>query len=196
MIARVLVIGAGLVGSSVGMALTQAGVRVTLEDRATSHALVAASLGAGRVGPAGPDEIDVVVVATPPDSIAAVVRTSLERFPNAVVTDVGSVKAPIAEALNDIDARRYVGSHPMAGSQYSGPLTASAALFEGRTWVVSARPDNRPEDVAIIEELAAMTGAVLVHLDPITNVEAVAQLSHVHHLMSILTARHLRGVPA
>ena len=118
----ILVIGAGLVGLRMGMALNRAGADVVLEDLRTSHALVAASLGAGRVAQLGPDDVAVVVVATPPATIAAVVCESLERFPRAVVTDVGSVKGPIAEAVAELSPHfaRYVPSHPMAG-RHSSP---------------------------------------------------------------------------
>lgn len=193
----VLIIGAGLVGSSLGLALTRAGVSVHLEDRSSSHVRVAAGLGAGQILPPRPDDVDVVVVATPPATIAEVVCQALERFPRAAVTDVGSVKAAI---VAEVTARsehhaRYVPSHPMAGSQFSGPLTATAELFQDRTWVVTPSPDNSPADVDAVRELATLTGARLVELAPEAHDEAVAQVSHVPHLMSILTASHLREVP-
>ncbi len=193
----VLIIGAGLVGTSVGKALTRAGVRVFLEDLATSHALVASSLGAGEVKALEPNEVDLVVVATPPASIAAVVNESLIRFPNAVITDVGSVKAPIMMAVADMSdhAERYVPSHPMAGSQFTGPLTASADLFRDRTWVITPAPGNSPESVELVRWLARTTGAFIVEIGAEVHDEAVAQMSHVPHLMSILTASHLRAVP-
>lgn len=193
----VLIIGAGLVGSSLGLALTRAGVDVHLEDRSTSHARVAAGMGAGRITPPEGTGVDLVVVATPPSTIATVVCDALERFPDAVVTDVGSVKAAIVEEVGRTspDRERYVPSHPMAGSQFSGPLTATAELFLDRTWVVTPSPWNRAADVEAVSELAALTGARVVELSPSAHDEAVAQVSHVPHLMSILTASHLREVP-
>ncbi|MDO5065675.1 MAG: prephenate dehydrogenase [Propionibacteriaceae bacterium] len=193
---RILVIGAGLVGSSLGLALRGAGHEVFLEDLNPSHARVAAGLGGGEVY-AGQDRIDVVVVATPPASIAEVVVHSLARFPEAVVTDVGSVKASIIDAVAEGSphADRYVPSHPMAGSQFTGPLTATARLFEDRTWVITAQAGNSPEHLAMIRDLAGCIGARVVELEPGLHDEAVAQVSHVPHLMSILTASHLRGVP-
>lgn len=193
----VLVIGAGLVGSSLGMALSHAGVDVILEDLRNSHALVAASLGAGRVAALCPDDVAVVIVATPPATIADVVCVALERFPSAVVTDVGSVKGPIAEAVAEGSPHfaRYVPSHPMAGSQFTGPMTATADLFRDRTWVITPAAGNSVESLDIVRGLAHLTGAVVVELDADLHDEAVAQVSHVPHLMSILTASHLRGVP-
>ncbi|MEO7588173.1 MAG: prephenate dehydrogenase [Arachnia sp.] len=195
----VLVIGAGLVGSSLGMALTRAGVDVSLEDLSKSHALVAASLGAGRVSTTGSADVTVavVVVATPPSTIADVVCRALERFPDAVVTDVGSVKGPIAEDVAERSPHfaRYVPSHPMAGSQFTGPMTASADLFRDRTWVITPSAGNTEDSIDVVRALARLTGAVVVELDADLHDEAVAQVSHVPHLMSILTASHLRGVP-
>jgi prephenate dehydrogenase len=95
----VLILGAGLVGSSLGLALTRAGYDVRLWDIAPSHAVVAAGLGAGAVADEATDNPDIVVVATPPDAIPSLVAEVLEKFPRAVVTDVGSVKAPILAAV-------------------------------------------------------------------------------------------------
>ncbi|MDF1489990.1 prephenate dehydrogenase [Tessaracoccus caeni] len=194
--ARVLIVGAGLVGSSLGLALVRAGYDVVLWDTAASHALVAAELGAGRVGDPG-THVDIVVAATPPASIPGVVVQCLERFPKAVVTDVGSVKAQLVAdvAQRTPHAARYVPSHPMAGSQFTGPMTASADLFVERTWVVTPVEGNAESDVAMITRMAEASGARVVVMAPDAHDEAVAQVSHVPHLMSILTASHLRAVP-
>lgn len=193
----VLILGAGLVGSSLGLALTRAGYDVLLWDIVAAHSLVAAGLGAGRISDEATDNPDIVVVATPPEAIPALVAETLEKFPHAVITDVGSVKAPILEAVVNLapEHRRYVGSHPMAGSQFTGPLTASGDLFRDRTWVVTPQADNLPEDVARVEQLARDVGARVVTMAVDLHDEAVAQVSHVPHLMSILTASHLREVP-
>lgn len=193
----VLILGAGLVGSSLGLALTRAGYDVALWDIASSHALVAAGLGAGRISDEETDDPDIVVVATPPDVIPELVAEVLQKFPRAVITDVGSVKAPILRAIARLapEHRRYVGSHPMAGSQFTGPLTASGDLFRDRTWVVTPEPGNSESDIATIERLAGDVGARVVTMPAAEHDVAVAQVSHVPHLMSILTASHLRQVP-
>ncbi len=193
----VLILGAGLVGSSLGLALTRAGYQVKLWDVVSTHALVAAVRGAGEVSDEATDNPAIVVVATPPSAIPALVVEALDKFPDAVVTDVGSVKEPILAAVSRLRPQhsRYVGSHPMAGSQFTGPLTASAELFRDRTWVVTPEPDTNAEDVAVIETMAADVGARVVTMRPEEHDEAVAQVSHLPHLMSILTASHLRAVP-
>ena len=121
----------------------------------------------------------------------------LHDHPTALVTDVSSVKAGPLEALRaaGADLSRYIGSHPMAGSQFTGPLTASGDLFKDRTWVVTPVSGNTAEDVATVEQLARDVGARVVTMPPQEHDEAVAQVSHLPHLMSILTASHLREVP-
>lgn len=193
----VVIVGAGLVGASIGLALRTSGEQVHLVDRSMSHAVVAAGLGAGVVERADPAEVRLVVAATPPDVIPRVVLESLRRYPHAVVTDVGSVKGRILAELraSGTDLSRYVGSHPMAGSQQAGPLTAVAELFVDRTWAVTAAPENRPEDVARVRRMAELCGAHVVAMAADDHDEAVAQVSHLPQLMSTLTAGHLRQVP-
>lgn len=194
----VLLVGAGLVGASIGLALTRAGVRVHVTDRVRSHALVAAGLGAGEVSVPDADGVRLVVVAVPPDAVAPVVRASLVAHPNAVVTDVASVKRRVRDRVRGtgVDVERYVGSHPMAGSHHTGPLTASADLFVDRTWVVTDEPENPAWAVDRVRSLARLCRARVVSMPAAEHDEAVAQVSHLPQLMSSLTAGHLRGVPS
>lgn len=134
----VLVVGAGLLGTSIGLALSEHGIDVLLADQASEHVRTASGLGAGRPVAAG-DTPGLVVVAVPPDAVAEAVVGSLST--GAIVTDVSSVKsAPLTEVAGRVpahDLTRYVGSHPMAGSERSGPLAASARLFDGRPWAIT-----------------------------------------------------------
>jgi prephenate dehydrogenase len=192
-----VIVGTGLIGASIGLALTAAGYRVHLQDRTTSHARVAAGLGAGTLEDPERDTVDLVVVAVPPGAIAQVVLDSLQTYPAATVTDVGSVKAGVLAALwtRGVDLGRYVGSHPMAGSQHSGPLTANAELFDGRTWVIT--PHRRSQHGAQ-QEVAALVQACRarpVVMDVDDHDAAVARVSHLPHLMSVLMAGHLNEVP-
>ncbi|WP_447645816.1 prephenate dehydrogenase/arogenate dehydrogenase family protein [Nocardioides zeae] len=141
----VLVIGVGLIGTSVALGLAAAGHDVLLRDRVPENVRTASGLGAGRAATDADDPAVVLaVVAVPPDLVGSVVSEALLRHPRAVVTDVSSVKeAPLREVLAGpaaAHAERYVGSHPMAGSERSGPLAASASLFGGRPWAVTPHP--------------------------------------------------------
>jgi prephenate dehydrogenase len=192
-----VVVGAGLIGASVGCALTAAGYRVHLLDRQISHARVAAGLGAGTVEAPDPAEVGLVVVAVPPDAIAGVVMQSLQAYPAATVTDVGSVKAGVLDALwhRAVDLGRYVGSHPMAGSQHSGPMTARAELFVDRTWVVTPHRRSDPASVEAVTAAVRACRARPLVMDVDEHDAAVARVSHLPHLMSVLMAGHLTRVP-
>ncbi len=189
--------GAGLIGASIGMALTAAGATVHLIDRIRSHAIVAAGLGAGDVVEADPDDVGLVIVAVPPNLASKVVRAAMGRYRRAAVTDVASVKKRVLDEVQAQvkDASRYIGSHPMSGSHHSGPLTAVGDLFVDRPWVITDRPDNPAWVVDKIVTLATLCGARIIHLEAAEHDEAVAQVSHVPQIMSTLTAAHLREVP-
>ena len=189
------VVGAGLIGTSLGLALRRAGIEVLLTEAHADTLRTATGMGAGRPSTAE-DRPQVVVVAVPPDALGAVIREAIHRT-GAVVTDVGSVKTgPLVDLAGTPGLERYVGGHPMAGSERSGPLAASAALFDGRPWAVTPHDTADPTAVAIVEELARVAGAVPVRLSPLEHDAAVARTSHVPHLMAALAAGRLVGAPA
>jgi len=127
-----------------------------------------------------------------------VIVKALRAYPAATVTDVGSVKGTVLAALRktDADLSRYVGSHPMAGSQRVGPLTANADLFIDRTWVVTPHDTSAAHAVLAVQELATLCGARRVTMGAAHHDEAVAQVSHLPHLMSVLVAGTLTRLPA
>jgi prephenate dehydrogenase len=193
------IVGTGLLGTSIALALRRAGIDVLLSDSSSKHLRTASGLGAGRRR-TDADRPQLVVVAVPPDLLGTVVADALEAtagIDGAVVTDVGSVKtAPLAELVGHPEVSRYVGSHPMAGSERSGPLAASAALFDGRPWAVTPHEDADPAAVEVVEELARLCGAVAVRLTPAEHDRAVARISHVPHLLAALMAGRLADAPA
>jgi len=186
------VIGAGLLGTSIALAAQRQGVTVWLSDSNPEHVRTAISLGAGVAAP--PDGVpQLVVVAVPPVHIAEVVIEALAT--GTVVTDIGSVKAqPLAQVSDHVDEAalsRYVGSHPMAGNERSGPLAASAALFDGRPWAVAPHVHSATAAIGLVEELVELCGAVAVRLSPVEHDLAVARTSHVPHLLAVLAAGQL-----
>jgi prephenate dehydrogenase len=193
-----VVVGAGLIGTSIGLALTSAGWTVHLRDRLLSHARVAETLGAGTSEPAVSREVELVVVAVPPRVLGDAIGHALSSYPQATVTDVGSVKAGVLDALWDAQPglERYVGSHPMAGSQHSGPLAARADLFADRTWVIPPHRRSAQASVQTVRDLVAACGAREIVMDVEEHDAAVATVSHLPQLMSTLTAGLLTGVPA
>ncbi|GHJ61283.1 prephenate dehydrogenase [Nocardioides sp. OK12] len=198
LVGPVEVVGTGLVGTSVALACARAGIEVLLSDHNDEHVRTASGLGAGRVRRAD-DRPQLVVVAVPPDVLGPVITAALTAS-EAVVTDVGSIKArPLAQVLEHPEAAahaaRYVGSHPMAGSEHSGPLAASPTLFEGRPWAITPHRDADVAAVELVEDLVRLVGAVPAWLTPEEHDRAVARISHVPHLVSSLVAGRLAGAP-
>ncbi|MBA2956427.1 prephenate dehydrogenase [Nocardioides sp. MAH-18] len=198
LVGPVEVVGTGLLGTSVALACRRAGLEVLLTDVSAEHVRTAAAVGAGR--PRDPDDRpELVVVAVPPAHLGAAIADAL-RASDAVVTDVGSVKAglhaQVLRAVGPALATRYVGSHPMAGSERSGPLAASYALFDGRPWAITPHEGNSAETVALVEELVDLCGAVAVRFTPEEHDRAVARTSHVPHLLASLVAARLAEAPA
>ena len=193
----VLVVGAGLLGTSIALALRRAEIDVAMRDVNEENLRIASGLGAINLDG---DDVDpqLVVVAVPPDDLGPVIGWALGAT-NAVVTDVGSIKGePLDEAWSIVGSdvvRRYVGSHPMAGSERSGPLAASEALFDGRPWAVAPHEGADPGSVELVTELALACGATPVTFTPEEHDQAVARTSHLPHLLAALVAGRLTDAP-
>ena len=193
----VLVIGTGLLGTSLALALTAAGVEVQLSDTSPTSLALARDMGAGAIRAGGDAPPGLVVVATPPDVAADVVLRSLAEHPGAVVTDVASVKDRVGAEVRGrggAGARRYVGSHPMAGRERSGASAADSDLFAGRPWVIVADGAD-PAAEAAVRDLAVDVGATPVRMGAAEHDAAVAAVSHVPQLVSSLLAARLEDLP-
>jgi prephenate dehydrogenase len=188
----VRIVGAGLLGTSIGLALNKLGVSVTLEDSSPANLKLAIDYGAGEASTAG-DQPAVIVVCVPPDVTARVVAAELTAFPNAIVTDVASVKSQVLDELqaSGADLSRYVGSHPMAGRERGGAISGRADLFVGRPWVISATEQSSAKSIAAIEDLAIDLGAAPLKVSAGEHDRAVALVSHVPQLVSSLLAARL-----
>ncbi len=190
----VLVIGCGLIGTSIALALREHDVDVHLDDISRSNLELAVSRGAGTADP--PAAPDLVVVAVPPSHVVDTVAHALETWPEAVVTDVASVKSDLATRIAALPgAERYVGSHPMAGSERSGPMAASGRLFEGRPWAITPPGGVGERSVRLVETVAELVGAVPITMDAESHDRAVALVSHVPHVLSVLAAARLADAP-
>ncbi|WP_159499461.1 prephenate dehydrogenase [Microbacterium sp. 18062] len=192
----VRVVGAGLLGASVGHALTALGVDVALDDTSPAQLQLAIDYGAGRA--ADPDDRPaLVVVAVPPDVTARVIECELLAYPDAVVTDVASVKlAPLHELRGrGVDLRRYIGSHPLAGRERGGAIAARADLFIGRPWVVCRDGETSAADLALVEGLALDLGATPLEMSPEEHDRSVALVSHVPQLVASLLAGRFVEAP-
>ncbi|PTW90415.1 prephenate dehydrogenase [Microbacteriaceae bacterium MWH-Ta3] len=191
---EVRIVGAGLLGASIGLVLARNGVDVSLVDVSPTAVTLAVEYGAGR--PASPtDNPTLIIVCVPPDVAADTIARELEAFPNAVVTDVTSVKEAISESLiaRGADMARYVGSHPMAGRERGGAIAARADIFTGRAWILCADESTDPAAIRLVEDLATDCGATPVHLAAAEHDAAVALVSHVPQIVSSAVAASLIG---
>jgi prephenate dehydrogenase len=195
---QVRIVGTGLIGASLGIALSRMGFQVSLDDPSPTAAALARDLGAGVLAADTAAVPDVVVVAAPPDVVADVVTAELFRWPNAVVTDAASVKGAVLSALQDrgADLTRYVGSHPMAGREKSGAMAAQGDLFEGRSWVVAPGPQASAGAVEVVRRIAEAAGSVVLIMTPDEHDAAVAAVSHVPQIAASLVASRLRDLPS
>jgi len=196
----VVVVGTGLIGTSVALALRERGVAVWLHDRDDDSVRLAADLGAGEPLPAGgvPDgQADVAVLAVPPGAVAAELRAAQARGLARCYTDVASVKElPLAGARElHCDLASYVPGHPLSGRERSGPAAARADLFVGRPWVVCPQPANDEETIRAVTGLAEACGALPVAATAAEHDQWVALVSHAPHAVAAAMAARLEQAP-
>lgn len=186
---RVAIIGTGLIGGSIGLGLRSAGsgVLVTGYDVDASAAATALACGAlTRVAPSAAEAsagAQLVIVATPVGAFAEACLDVLEgAAPDSVITDVGSAKAPTVAHGERSFGGRFVGGHPMSGSERHGIEAADASLFEGAWWILTPTTATSSSAYATVARLAALLGAKPVAVDPPAHDALVARLSHVPQL--------------
>jgi prephenate dehydrogenase len=182
---RANVLGLGLIGGSIALALAQLGYEVGGSD--AKEATVTDALARGIITHSGlfPDA-QVTFVATPVGTVTDQVNFALQHT-TGVVTDVGSVKAPVAREIRDA---RFVPGHPMAGSELDGLDGADATMFDGATWVLTPNSTSTDESFSVVAGLVSRFGAEVVALDAVRHDDVVAVVSHVPHL----TAATLMGL--
>lgn len=198
----VAVIGVGLIGGSIGLALRAGSLARSVVGIGRNEASLAEALRVGAIDEATTDlehgvaSADVVVVCTPVTQIAAAARRAALAAPGGVlVTDAGSTKRTIVEAVERDPAARatFVGAHPIAGSEKKGPGAAVAGLFEGRACVLTPTPLTPPDRLARAREFWAALGCRLVEFAPQAHDEALALTSHLPHAVAAALAA---AVPA
>ena len=189
----VRIVGTGLLGTSIGLALRALDIDVVLADPSRTSLRIALDMGAGRLPAADDAPVALVVVAAPPDVVADVVAAELDAHPEAVVTDVASVKTAVRDAVAALgaDLARYVGSHPMAGRERSGPTAAQAELFAARPWVIVDSGSSSDEALLAVRSLAVDLGAVPVAMAAEGHDDAVALVSHLPQVAASLVAARL-----
>jgi prephenate dehydrogenase len=195
---RVTVIGTGLIGTSIALALRERGSSVWLADADPAAARLAADLGAGEPLPAAPRaQADVAVIAVPPDAVAAMLADAQARGLARYYTDVASVKQlPVAQArARGCDMTCYVPGHPLAGREKHGPAAARADLFLGRTWALCPAPETSQAATATVTSLIRECGAIPMRTEAAAHDRWVALVSHAPHLVAAAMAARLETAP-
>jgi len=213
-----VVIGTGLIGTSIALALCEQGVTVWLADHDPAAAKLAADLGAGKVlpeplgaaergqdAPAAPPGrrpqdgpwADLAVLAVPPAAVASSLAAAQARRLARWYTDVASVKAlPVRQASElACDLGCFVPGHPPSGRERSGPAAARADLFLGRPWVICPGPLTRPEAIAAVADLVRCCRGELVQADAEEHDHWVALVSHAPHVVAAAMAAQLTDAP-
>jgi prephenate dehydrogenase len=171
------VVGTGLIGGSIGLALRRRGWHVTGDDR--DPAVAARALAIGALDAVGLDpNAEITFLATPVRAVADAAKEALATS-HGTVTDVGSVKASIVDAVGD---PRFIGGHPMAGSEQEGVDGADPDLFAGAVWVLTPTAATDDRALTALRAVIAELGADAVSLAPDHHDALVAVVSHVPHL--------------
>ncbi len=187
MVRRLTVVGTGLIGASVGLAAKERGAFVAAWDPDPEALAAAVARGAVDEAAASLEDAlagaELAVVAAPiaalPAEVAAVLAAAGEE---STVTDVGSTKASVVAAA--AGSPRFVGGHPICGSEARGAEHASAGIFTGATWFLTPTSHTDPGRHRLVHGFAAELGAVPVAIDPAAHDRLVALTSHVPHVLA------------
>ena len=188
------VVGLGLIGGSMAIDLKKRGFasHIIGVDSDRLHAATALNIGlVDEVADlaAGVGAADLVLVAVPVDAAVHVVPSVLDLVTDQAVTDVGSTKRSILDAVSGHPRRRrFVGSHPMAGTEFSGPWAALSGLFDSKAAIICDPRDSDADVVALVERLYECLNMRRVHMDADRHDVHVAYVSHISHVSSFALA--------
>lgn len=189
---RLCIIGVGLIGGSIGMGVRQRGLALHVVGAGRSAERLQLALQAGAIDSATTSlqeavtGADMVAVCTPVGLIVPTLRLCQQWLsPDCVVTDVGSVKSTVVQQATDLLGARFVGGHPMAGSEQTGVQNARADLFVNTTWALTPTEQTSPSALQKVSALAEGLGAQVLIADPYEHDRAVALTSHLPHAIAL-----------
>lgn len=180
---HVRIVGTGLIGTSIALALAERGHCLELDDidRAAlelAQDLVRPQLLEGIPG--------LVVIATPPAKVLEVLKTEFARNPKATFIDISSVKNKLVQEVESISeiARNFVGTHPMAGREVSGPSSAQADLFNGRAWIITPTAKTETFHLDLVTSFVASLGATPYLMGGQEHDRLLARISHLPQVIA------------
>ena len=183
---RVAIVGTGLIGGSIGLGLRAAGAEVIGHDDdyvASSAAVQRGAISrAARSAAEAAEGADLIVLAVPVDRVPEVCLQIAPVAGDAVVTDVGSAKARVVEQGEAAFGGRFIGGHPMAGSERQGVEAADAGLFQGAYWILTPTATTSDDAYGVVTALATRLGATPVAVEPSVHDALMARLSHLPQL--------------
>lgn len=183
------IVGAGLIGASIGMALTAAGVDVVVRDRDPEQANVAVARKAGRLWPRGV-QVSHAVIAVPPHAVAEVLADLQGTGAAVTASDVASVKSQVIAEARELgcDLRTFCPAHPIAGRERGGAISAQVDLFRDSTWALCPTPETGDEARRAATAVAQICGGSLITLPAQRHDELMAQLSHLPQVLASAAA--------
>lgn len=193
-ISSVKIVGSGLIGTSIGLALSQKNIAVLMSDTNSSTASLAQSLvDANRSFP-DTHVFDLVIIAVPPYSFSSAISKEFELNPLSMFVDILSIKTKPQVEVESIQglSERFVGSHPMAGREVSGAQSARGDLFIGRSWIACPSAYSSEKAVDLVEELIQICGGVAMRMGAVEHDKAMALVSHAPQVVASLMASSLK----
>lgn len=189
----VRIVGSGLIGTSIALALVKESISVEMVDSDGHRAALAQDL----VGKPAVQGADLVIFALPTSKLKQVIPAEFKLNPKATFIDVGSVKAKPLDEIEEIPnlASRFCGTHPMAGREIGGPEAARADLFAGRPWIYTPSPSCDQDVIATVLELISTLEATPIRMTPEEHDAAVALISHLPQISASLLAKQLHLAP-
>jgi prephenate dehydrogenase len=194
-ISSIKIVGSGLIGTSIGLALSARGIAVLMSDVDPTASLMAQSLVGNKKSFESDHAFDIVVIAVPPSAFKEALTREIVLNPTSTFVDILSIKTkPLlqVQSLGTV-ASRYVGTHPMAGREVSGPQSARGDLFDGRTWILTSGETTSPTSKDLASEMITLCGGILVHMKPEEHDQAMALISHTPQILASLLASQLVG---
>lgn len=185
----VRIVGAGLIGTSIGLALKAAGASIQFVDVDDNAELLANDLvKAGKF-----EDPDLVIIATPPSAFKSAIEREATLNPKAILMDIGSVKTKPLLEVSTLDGLlyRFCATHPMAGREISGAISARADLFLDRAWIITPTVETSERAKQIVLEVISACGAQVVEMNAQDHDERVALISHLPQTVSSLLAAQL-----